>query len=119
MLTKSQIRHKKPSAGALRSLDGEALRCGMLPQLIGRLLQTGEVQRFLQLRQLRRTVDVNEIVLILEPVDTHGMSLLGDDKGSITQPSGFVILRKEAETQLLRSCLFLGYSVARTIHFLS
>ena len=76
MLAEGQIRHEQPPAGALGPLDGKALRRGMLPQLVGRLLQAGEVQRFLQLRQLGRAVDVDKIVLVLEPVDTNGMCLL-------------------------------------------
>ncbi len=76
MFTEGQIRHEKPSAGALRPLDGEALCRGMLPQLVGRLLQAGEAQRFLQLRQLCRAIDVNQVILVLEPVDAQGMYLL-------------------------------------------
>ena len=76
MPAKGQIRHEQPPAGALGALDGEALCRGVLPQLIGGLLQTGKAQGFLQLCQLRRAVDVDEVVLIPEPVDMHGVSSL-------------------------------------------
>ena len=39
MLPEGQIRHEQTAAGAAMPLDGEALRCGMLPQLVGGLLQ--------------------------------------------------------------------------------
>ena len=71
MLPEGQIRHEQTAAGAAMPLDGEALRCGMLPQLVGGLLQPRKTQRPLQLRQLRGPIDVHQIVFILEPVDTH------------------------------------------------
>ena len=76
MLAEGQVGHEQPPAGALGALDGKALRRGMLPQLVGRLLQAGEVQRPLQLRQLRRAVDIYEVIFVLEPVDAHDTSSL-------------------------------------------
>ena len=76
MLTKGQIRHKQPSAGAPGPLDGKALRRGMLPQLVGRLLQAGKMQRLFQLRQLGGAVDVYQVIFVLEPVDAHCVLLL-------------------------------------------
>ena len=76
VLAEGQIRHEEPSAGTLGPLDGKALRRGVLPQLVGRFLQSGEVQRPLQLRQLRRAVDIYEVIFVLEPVDTHDTSSL-------------------------------------------
>ena len=84
MLPEGQIRHEQTAAGAAMPLDGEALRCGMLPQLVGGLLQPRKVQRPLQLRQLRGPIDVHQIVLILEPVDTH-TDLLRCSSSSIPQ----------------------------------
>ena len=72
MLAESQIGHEQPPAGALGAFDGKALRRGVLPQLVGGFLQTGEVQRPLQLLQLRRAVDIDQVIFVLEPVDTHG-----------------------------------------------
>ena len=65
VFTEGQIRHEQPAAGALRPLDGEALRCGMLPQLVGGLRQTGKVQRPFQLRQLCFAVDIDQVILSL------------------------------------------------------
>ena len=76
MLTKGQIRHKQPSAGAPGPLDGKALRRGMLPQLVGRLLQAGKMQRLFQLRQLGGAVDVYQVIFVLEPVDAQCVLLL-------------------------------------------
>ena len=76
VLAEGQIRHKQPPAGALGPLDGKALRCGVLPQLVGRFLQSGEVQRPFQLCQLCRAVDLDQVIFVLEPVDTHGTSSL-------------------------------------------
>ena len=76
VLTEGQIRHEQTATGALRSLDGEALRCGMLPQLVGGVRQTGKVQRPFQLCQLCRAVDIDQGIFVLEPVDTHDTSSL-------------------------------------------
>ena len=76
VLTEGQIRHEQTATGALRSLDGEALRCGMLPQLVGGVRQTGEVQRPFQLCQLCLSVDLDQVIFVLEPVDMHGGVLL-------------------------------------------
>ena len=71
MLAEGQIRHEQPPAGALRAFDGKALRRGVLPQLVGGFLQAAEMQRPLQLRQLRFAVDIYKMIFVLEPVDTH------------------------------------------------
>ena len=76
VLAEGQIGHEQPSAGALGPLDGKALRCGVLPQLVGRFLQSGEVQRPFQLCQLCRAVDIDQVIFVLEPVDTHDTSSL-------------------------------------------
>ena len=89
MLPEGQIRHEQTAAGAAMPLDGEALRCGMLPQLVGGLLQPRKAQRPLQLRQLRGPIDVHQIVFILEPVDTHTY-LLRCSVSSIPQLFTFV-----------------------------
>jgi hypothetical protein len=76
VLTEGQIRHEQTAAGALRPLDGEALRCGVPPQLVGGVRQTGEVQRPFQLCQLCLAVDIDQVIFVLEPVDMHGGVLL-------------------------------------------
>ena len=76
VFTEGQIRHEQTAAGALRPLDGEALRCGMLPQLVGGVRQTGKVQRPFQLCQLCFAVDIDQVIFVLELVDTHDTSSL-------------------------------------------
>ena len=76
VLAEGQVGYEQPPAGALGALDGKALRRGVLPQLVGGLLQAGEVQRALQLRQLRFAVDVDQVIFVLEPVDAQWVLLL-------------------------------------------
>ena len=76
VLAEGQIGHEQPSAGALGPLDGKALRCGVLPQLVGGVRQTGKVQRPFQLCQLCLSVDIDQVIFVLEPVDTHDTSSL-------------------------------------------
>jgi hypothetical protein len=68
VLPKGQVGHKQPPAGALRTFNGEALRRGMLPQLVGSLLQAGEMQRPFQFRQLCFTIDIYKMIFVLEPL---------------------------------------------------
>ena len=71
MLAEGQIRHKQPPAGALGPLDGVALRVGIVPQGLRRLLQAREAQGLFQLGQLGLAVDIDQVVLVPEPIDEH------------------------------------------------
>ena len=74
VLAKGQVGYEQPSAGALGALDGKALRCGVLPQLIG-----GSAD--------------------LAPSNKTNMKDAGDfDKVTILKPYSFVLVDEEKET---------------------
>ena len=91
-----QVGHKKPNPWcALGPLMVKPLRRGVLPQLVGGLRQAGEVQRSLQLRQLRFAVDVDQVISSLNQLILHGYVLLGGDEGSIARHRTFVAISPE------------------------
>ena len=80
VLAEGQIRHKQAAAGALGPLDGVALGVGVVPQGLCRLLKAGKAQGFLQLGQLGLAVDIDQVILVPEPVDEPLFVLLTENE---------------------------------------
>ena len=80
VLAEGQIRHEQAAAGALGPLDGVALGVGVVPQGLCRLLKARKAQGFLQLGQLGLAVDIDQVILVPEPVDEHLFVLLTENE---------------------------------------